>query len=45
MLNEVALMRICSSGQNGFCVHVEDAWDDPRKILWIFVELMDTALT
>ena len=45
MLNEVALMRICSSGPNGFCLHVEDAWDDPRKILWIFVELMDGALT
>jgi len=44
MLNEVALMRICS-GPNGFCLHVEDAWDDPRKILWIFVELMDGALT
>ena len=38
-------MRICSSGANGFVVHVEDAWDDPRKILWIFVELMDSALT
>lgn len=45
MLNEVALMRICSTGPNGFCLHVEDAWDDPRKILWIFVELMDGALT
>ena len=28
MLNEVALMRICSSGANGFCIHVEDACDE-----------------
>lgn len=48
MYNEVALMRMCG-GTNGFCLSVIDAYDDERKkgsdILWIFVELMDCALT
>ena len=43
MLNEVALMRMCS-GKNGFCLTVEEAFADPRGILWIFVELMDSSL-
>lgn len=44
MYNEVALMRMCG-GQNGFCLNVIDAYDDQRGILWIFVELMDGAVT
>ena len=44
MYNEVALMKLCT-GQNGFCLNVIDAYDDPRNILWIFVELMDCAVT
>lgn len=37
-------MRMCS-GENGFCLTVIDAYDDNRGILWIFVELMDGAVT
>ena len=44
MYNEVALMKLCT-GQNGFCLNVVEAYDDPRNILWIFVELMDCAVT
>ena len=44
MYNEVALMRMCG-GENGFCLNVIDAYDDDRGILWIFVELMDGAVT
>ena len=44
MLNEVALMKMCG-GENGFCLSVIDAYDDDRGILWIFVELMDNAVT
>lgn len=44
MINEVALMRMCS-GTNGFCLNVEEAYADPRGILWIFVQLMDNAVT
>lgn len=44
MYNEVALMRMCG-GENGFCLNVIDAYDDNRGILWIFVELMDGAVT
>lgn len=47
MYNEVALMRMCG-GENGFCLSVIDAYDDERPtgtILWIFVELMDNAVT
>jgi hypothetical protein len=44
MYNEVALMQMCS-GENGFCLNVIDAYDDSRGILWIFVELMDCAVT
>lgn len=42
MINEVALMRMCGGG---FCLNVIDAYDDDRGILWIFVELMDCAVT
>lgn len=44
MYNEVALMKMCS-GQSSFCLNVIDAYDDSRGILWIFVELMDNAVT
>ena len=44
MFNEVALMRMCG-GENGTCLNVIDAYDDDRGILWIFVELMDNAIT
>ena len=44
MINEVALMQMCS-GQNGFCLNVIEAYDDDRGFLWIFVELMDGAVT
>ena len=44
MYNEVALMRMCMQ-TNGFCLNVIDAYDDDRGILWIFVELMDCAIT
>lgn len=44
MYNEVALMKMCCE-ENSFVLDVVDAYDDDRGILWIFVELMDNAIT
>ena len=43
MYNEVGLMNMCK-GNNDCVLEVFDAFDDKQR-LWIFVELMSTALT
>ena len=45
MINEVALMNMCrDNGGNEFVLEIFESFDFKDR-LWIFCELMDTALT
>jgi serine/threonine protein kinase len=44
LVNEIGLMQICTSYDGELCLKVIDAYEFQQK-LWVFVELMDDALT